>query len=140
MKKKLSKIIFGTLALSLLTNLTPFNSHAKDHYPSASSKIAENLYAVKAGMTNFYVVTNGIDYICIDAGSNLKKAKQELQKLKIDSEKIQALFLTHSDRDHIAAMSLFKNARIYLSTAEEEMVLNKERRILGFINNKLPFE
>lgn len=139
-KKSPSKIIFGTLALSLLTNLTTFHSHAKDHYPSTSGKIAENLYAVKAGMTNFYVVTNGIDYICIDAGSNLKKAKQELHKLKIDPEKIQALFLTHSDRDHIAAISLFKNARIYLSTDEEEMVLNKKRRILGFINNNLPFE
>ena len=91
-------------------------------------------------MTYFYVVTNGIDYICIDAGSNLKRAKQELHKLKIDPEKIQALFLTHSDRDHIAAISLFKNARIYLSTYEEEMVLNKKRRIFGFINNKLSFE
>jgi hydroxyacylglutathione hydrolase len=139
-KKSLSKIIFGSLALSLLTNLTPFHSQAKDHCPTASGKIAENLYAVKAGMTNFYVVTNGIDYICIDAGSNLKRAKQELHKLKIDPEKIQALFLTHSDWDHIAAISLFKNARIYLSSDEEKMVLNKERRILGFINNKLPFE
>lgn len=139
-KNSLSCIIFGTLALSLLSNLTPFHSRAKGDCPIQSGKIAENLYVIKAGMTNFYIVTNGIDHICIDAGSNLKKAKQELHKLNIDPEKIQVLFLTHSDRDHLAAISLFKNAQIYLSIDEEEMVLNKKRRIFGFIDNKLPHE
>ncbi len=140
MKKILlySSVALGIFTLCQFSNISSFQSQAKEHRPNTSGKINKNIYTVKAGISNFYIVTNTIDYICIDAGSNLKKAKQELHKLNINPEKIQILLLTHSDQDHTTALSLFKNAQIYLSIDEEEMVLNKKRRLFGFINNKLP--
>lgn len=133
-----SGITITILVFCLLIMLFPFFSEIKDHHPIASSKIIDNLCAVNTGISNFYIITNGETDICIDAGSSLKKAKQELLKLNINPDLIEIVFLTHSDQDHTAALSLFKNAQIYLSIDEEQMILNKRSRFFGFIKNKLP--
>lgn len=93
---------------------------------------------VNAGMSNLYVISNAKTSICIDAGSNLKKVKRELLRLKINPDKVKAVFLTHSDQDHIAALDLFKKAQIYISRDEGAMILAKKPRFFGFIGNKLP--
>lgn len=133
-----SGITITILVLCLLIMLFPFLSEMKDHHPIASSKIIDNLYAVNTGISNFYIITKDETNICIDAGSSLKKAKQELSKLDINPDTIAIVFLTHSDQDHTAALSLFKNAQIYLSIDEEEMILSKKPRFFGFVKNKLP--
>lgn len=133
-------VLLGSVFFCLLANTACFQSGAKNNHSKTSGKITEKLYAVKAGMTYLYIITEGNDYICIDAGSNLKRTKKELTKLGINPDSVKVLFLTHSDQDHIAGLCLFKEAQVYLSIDEEEMVRNKKRRLFGFINNKLPQE
>ena len=48
--------------------------------------------------------------------------RSELKKLNIKPEKIIAVLLTHTDGDHVAAISNFKNAKIYLAREEEQMI------------------
>lgn len=131
-------IISGIILLSLIAMIIPFLAELSSHRPAASHRINDYLWVVNAGMSNLYVISNSKTYICIDAGSNLKKVKHELMKLKINPDSVEAVFLTHSDQDHIAALNLFKKAQIYISKDEGAMILAKKPRFFGFIRNKLP--
>lgn len=139
--KKLGSICLILLLTVLLWSFSkafPFLRKACAQHPTPSGQIHQGLTAVNTGMVNFYVISHGETRICIDAGSSRRRAEKELAKLEISPATITAVFLTHSDQDHIAALSLFPNARIYLSHTEAEMVHNKERRLFGLIGNKLP--
>ncbi len=49
----------------------------------------------------------------------MRAGGQELKKINIDIQKVTDIFLTHSHFDHVAAIKLFKNAKIYISRLEE---------------------
>lgn len=131
-------IIIFILVSSFIAIILPFLVELSSHHPAASCKINNYISVVNAGMSNLYIISNDKTSICIDAGANLKKTKQELLRLKINPDSVEAVFLTHSDRDHIAALDLFKKAQIYISRDEEAMILAKKPRFFGFIRNKLP--
>lgn len=135
---KLLIIVSGIIVLPLIAKIIPFLAELSSHHPAASHRINDYLWVVNAGISNLYIISNGRTYICIDAGSNLKRVKQDLSKLKINPDSVEAVFLTHSDRDHIAALDLFKKAQIYISRDEGAMILTKKPRFSGFIRNKLP--
>jgi len=83
-----------------------------------TKEIVRNVYSVKDDFVNLFLIKNNDKYIAVDAGSNLEAVSKELQKLKINPDKVVALFLTHTHYDHTAAIGLFKNARIYVSKLE----------------------
>ena len=89
-----------------------------------TQKMVEGVYAIKTKGANFFIVGNSEDgYIAIDAGAGNKSLiAAELAKLNIEAEKVIAVFLTHTDFDHVAALGLFKNATIYLSEQEVQMI------------------
>jgi glyoxylase-like metal-dependent hydrolase (beta-lactamase superfamily II) len=58
----------------------------------------------------------------VDAGISRKNFTRELNKLGIKPKMIKAIFLTHTDGDHIGAINIFKNATIYMSREEEQMI------------------
>jgi glyoxylase-like metal-dependent hydrolase (beta-lactamase superfamily II) len=103
----------------------------------------EGIYVIKGdSFVNFYLVKSGSNYIAIDTGNNLKNVKQEMVKLKIDPAKVTAIILTHTDSDHVGAIKLFSNAKVYISTAEEQMINGKTTRVAILMKNKLdnPYE
>ena len=103
-----------------------------------TQEIVDGIYAVKTKDANFYVIKNGDAYIAIDAGGGGPKiAKAELDKLNIAPEKVTAVFLTHTDLDHISALSLFKNATIYISKQEVQVIDGSVTRMFGIVKNKL---
>jgi len=103
-----------------------------------TQEIVSGIYVLKTKGANFYVIKNGTEYIAIDAGGgNTKIAKAELNKLNIEPEKVTAVLLTHTDFDHISALSLFKNAMIYISEQEVEMIDGSVARMFGIGKNKL---
>jgi glyoxylase-like metal-dependent hydrolase (beta-lactamase superfamily II) len=63
--------------------------------------------------------------------------KEELNKLNINTAKVVAVFLTHTDGDHVAALSLFKNATVYMSKDEEQMINGKTAKMMDFHNKIL---
>jgi glyoxylase-like metal-dependent hydrolase (beta-lactamase superfamily II) len=99
----------------------------------------KNIFSIKDDFVNLYLVKNGEHYIAIDAGNNAGDIQQELNKLKIDPGKIEAIFLTHTDGDHVAGISLFKNAVVYISKQEEQLLNGKKSRFFVF-GNKIDAE
>ena len=106
-----------------------------------TGNIVAGVYAVQDSYVNLFLVKASDTYIAFDAGNDKSLVQQGLEKLHIDPKRIVAVFLTHSDVDHIAACRLFPNAVIYLSKAEEQMVNGQTRRFL-FMKNRLapPYE
>jgi glyoxylase-like metal-dependent hydrolase (beta-lactamase superfamily II) len=104
--------------------------------PVETREIAPGVYAVKDSYVNLFLMKNNDTYIAFDAGNNEKQVLEELLKLKIDPKTVVAVFLTHSDVDHIAALALFENAVIYLPKTEEPMANGQISRFL-FMKNQL---
>jgi glyoxylase-like metal-dependent hydrolase (beta-lactamase superfamily II) len=48
-----------------------------------------------------------------------------------------AVFLTHTDGDHVGALSLFDKAKLYMSKEEEQMINGTKSKLLWF-GNLLP--
>lgn len=106
-----------------------------------TQEIVSGIYIIKTKNANFYVIENGDDYIAIDAGGGNKNiAKNELCKLNIEPERITNVLLTHTDFDHISALGLFKNATIYISKQEVQMIDGSIPRMFVIGKNKLNYD
>ena len=103
-----------------------------------TGNLVASVYAVQDSYVNLFLVKTNDTYIAFDAGNHKSDVQQGLEKLHIDPKRIAAVFLTHSDVDHIAACRLFPNAVIYLSKAEEQMVNGQTRRFLFMRNHLAP--
>jgi glyoxylase-like metal-dependent hydrolase (beta-lactamase superfamily II) len=126
------------MVIGLIKFLLKRNSEIAKMKHLESQEIVNGIYSVKTKNANFYVVEKDGVYIAIDAGGGKKDiAKSELDKLNIKPEKITAVLLTHTDFDHVAALSLFKNADIYISKQEEQMINDSVPRLIGFAQKKL---
>lgn len=106
--------------------------------PLATGEITSGVYAVKDGFVNVYLVKGHEGYIAFDAGNDMETVKKEMQKLSIDPSKVIAVFLTHTDMDHVGALGLFTGAKIYISKDEEQMINGKTPRFAIIHNKKIP--
>ena len=103
-----------------------------------TQEIISDIYVLNTKNANFYIIKNESRYIAIDAGGgSRKRIEAELNKLSIDPEKITTVLLTHTDFDHLAGLNLFKNATIYISREEVQMINGSVARMFGFFKNKL---
>lgn len=104
--------------------------------PYETKVVAANVLALKDGFVNMYFVKKDDSYIAIDAGTDRANVKRQLKALGVAPEKVVAILLTHTDYDHIAAVGLFPNAKVYISKPEEGVINGKVRRSL-YSRNKL---
>lgn len=105
--------------------------------PVSTQELADGVFVIQDAFTNMYLLKNGENYVAIDAASRINTVKQEMDKLGIDPYNVNAVFLTHTDGDHVGAVKLFKDATVYISAAEEQMIDGRTARAAGFIKNKL---
>ena len=142
MKKKTKIVLIGIGAFIALCGiivggfLYQFNAETKIMHPTETGNVVDNIYAIKDEFVNMYLIKDGNQYIAIDAGKDLDVISTELKKLNIDAEKVEAVFLTHTDMDHVAALPLFKKAKIYLSK-QEELMLTGEKQKIPFVSNSV---
>jgi len=142
MNKTIKKILIAAglvvciVAIFFISVLLLMRSEISKLTPLATIRLLSNVYAIKNDYVNFYVVGNSDSLIVIDAGINIKLAAQELKKCGIDPLKVTMVLLTHTDNDHVAAISLFPNANIFISRLEEQMINGKTMRAF-FIRNSL---
>lgn len=105
--------------------LYKFNNEIKKMTPLKTGFLINGIYAIDNKFVNLFIIHGKDKYIAIDAGNDSKLVEKELKKLSISLENISAVFLTHTHNDHTAAIKLFKNAKIYLSKDEEQMITGK---------------
>ena len=124
-------IICVFMALSVIIMRNEF----RDMDVLETAEIIDGVYAVHGNQANMYLVRTGDYFIAIDAGDNAGHVKTELEKINVHPERIAAVFLTHSDGDHTAALHLFDRALVYISEAEEQMINGKTSRFLLMRNH-----
>ncbi len=110
-------------------------SELKTLTPIETKHIVDNIYTIQDTYSNLYLIEDSSQYIAIDGGNDINIISEELKKLNINPDKITAILLTHSDRDHIAAVKLFKNAEVYISEQEEQLIDGRTSRFLFFGND-----
>jgi len=145
MKKLFKKILLflGALVLIIIlfgvAYLVRAKGAIKKMTPVETMQITDDVYAIKDTYVNMYLVKDGNHYIAIDAGNKKGNVKDGLKKLDIDADRVKAVLLTHSDADHTGALSLFREATVYLPREEEQLINGKTGRFL-FFGNKLAVE
>jgi len=80
-----------------------------------------------------FVYTAADPPICFDTGISEDDVKRGFDTLGFEPEHVKYVFLTHTDRDHVGGLNLFKNADVYLSIDEEQMINRTTPRFLGFV-------
>jgi hydroxyacylglutathione hydrolase len=137
MKKIVKRISIGigTLIVIIAIVLGGFylkmKSELKKMNVTETKEVVQNVYAIKDSFVNMFLVKDNDNYVAIDAGNEVNVIAEELKKLNIDPGKISAVFLTHTDGDHVAALKLFKNATVYLAKEEEQMINGKTARMMA---------
>lgn len=105
--------------------------------PLDSRELTGGVYVVRGdGYVDFYVVKNGDSLIAFDAGADAAVVEKEMARLNFDPRKVTAVFLTHTDGDHVAGLPLFPLAKVYISADEEQMINGKTPRFL-FVHNSM---
>jgi len=139
---KRSAILIGVAALVLLGAAGAFYAklrmETREMKPLATGEVADGVFAVRDGYVNLYLIRGDGGFIAIDAGDKAERVQEELARLKIAPKQVQAVFLTHTDRDHIAALKLFSAAKVYLAKEEEQMINGRTARFFSLIHNSLP--
>lgn len=107
-------------------------------HPLVSGKVEDtDITAIKNRSNNLFFIQAGENWIVVDAGSDIRAVKSEMERLSIDAGKVLGVFLTHTDYDHVASIPLFPNAVIYMSEQEKQMIDGSTYRQL-IKKNKLP--
>ena len=96
-----------------------------------------NIYVVKNRIVNVYLVKTYNGYIMVDAGSDSKKLVSSLKQAGISINDVRWIFLTHSDGDHVAAVTMFPDAEILMNEDELPLVNGTVKRN-AFGKNKMP--
>ncbi|MEI7827522.1 MAG: MBL fold metallo-hydrolase [Euryarchaeota archaeon] len=97
--------------------------------------IADNVYEIKSRAVSMFVCTATDPPICFDTGISEDAVKRGFDTLGFKPAHVKYVFLTHTDRDHVGGLNLFKNANVYMSIDEEQMVNRTTPRFLGFAYN-----
>lgn len=140
MKKILKRVLLGIgivilmIVLFFVGYMIKAKSELKIMTSVVTNEIVDNIFSVQDSFSNLFLIKDSAQYIAIDGGNNLDVVSEELKKLNINPDKIVAVLLTHTDGDHVASLKLFKNAKIYLSEQEEQLINGEKSRFLFFGN------
>jgi hydroxyacylglutathione hydrolase len=122
----MKKLIISSFVATVFLISCAFKPAEYKFEPLPTGKITDNVWAVNDKFVNVFVIANGSKYIVIDAGSNVQHVESELEMLKISPDDVEAVLLTHTHPDHIAAASIFKNATIYVSAFEADKIADRQ--------------
>ena len=140
MKKTFKKVLLGISIIIILLVIVSvgymikFKMETRKMNPIETKEIVGNIFAINDSFVNLFLIKDSTQYIAIDAGNNIEAVSGELKKLNINPDKVVAVLLTHTHGDHVGAIKLFKNAKVYLSTPEEQMINGKKSAFLWFRN------
>jgi glyoxylase-like metal-dependent hydrolase (beta-lactamase superfamily II) len=132
-------IILGLLLLPLVAYLLKFQSEISKMAPLESQEFVEDVYVIQDSFVNLFLIRSDGHYIAIDAGNKADHIRQELGKFNIKENEVVAVFLTHTDTDHTAGLSLFPKATIYISEAEAQMIDGRTPRF-WFIHTPFDYQ
>lgn len=134
-----SGILIGVIIIFILGYMLKAKSEIKKFTPLETRCVNEEVLSIHDAFTNVYLVKSESGYIAFDAGNNIETVELELEKMNISPSEIIAVFLTHTDSNHVASIPLFEKAEIYLSKEEQRLINGEASRFL-FFKNKIECE
>lgn len=142
MNKTLKRILIGIGSILVILILIAggfglkMKSEIKKIHATETAEVIPRVFAIKDSFVDMFLIKDSDNYVAIDAGADVKTIRNELNRLNIDFSKISAVFLTHGDGDHTAAISLFGKAKLFMSRDEEQMINGKTAKLV-FFHNKI---
>ncbi len=97
--------------------------------------VANNVDEIRSKVVSMFVYNAGEFLMCFDTGFDENAVRRGFDELGFDAEDVRHIFLTHTDRDHVGGLRLFKRAELYLSIDEEQMITRKTPRLFGITFN-----
>lgn len=141
MKKTIKRTLWGLGTIVVLAFLffawygIKAQMEIKKMTPVETGQLTDSIFTIKDTFVNIYLFQSGKDYFVIDGGNSIDGIKKGLLKLKVCPDNVVAVFLTHTDADHVNALSLFPKATVYISKLEEQMINGKKSRFAIFKNS-----
>jgi hydroxyacylglutathione hydrolase len=130
MKKFLIIAAIALLTVILFPGIVMFITF-KDNSDIQNGQILNNFATViKDDIVSCYMFDTGEGKIGLIDACNDPEGKAILSLLKkkgLGPEAVQAIFLTHGDRDHTSACPIFKKAKIYCMEADAAIAEGKEK-------------
>lgn len=105
-------------------------------YPQATQQISEHLFALRTGPVNGYLYCKEGRHVAFDAGTSAPELLAALERLGFDPQRVEHVFLTHSDRDHTGGLDTYKGAEIHLLAEEEPLIDGSRARM--FVGGQNP--
>jgi len=130
-----TSITLGLTALIFIGVNLKLKSLRSDFVPLETGKVVDDIFAVRDDYVNFFIIQDSTQYVVIDCGINQVEVAEQMKKLRIKPEDVVAVLLTHTDSDHVGALSLFNHAKLYMSKDEEQMINGQISRFLWFDNS-----
>lgn len=126
------KIALGLIILLVLSATVVFGKIKYEQNrmnPLTTGEVIPGIYAISnSTFVNIFLVQSGNEFLMIDAGDNAQQTQSALEELAIPADAIKAILLTHSDSDHVASLSMFPEAQLYLPEMETQMIDGRTRR------------
>ena len=122
-------ILVGVLVLAGAGFYLNFKIGTGKMTPAETSAINDSVFCVKDNFVNAYIFKGKKSYLMVDAGFSKSSVLEQLKKLGISPEQITTVLLTHTDGDHIAAIPLLTNPKIYMHREEEQMINGKTAKM-----------
>lgn len=142
MKKTVKRILFGVgcFAAVVVCVFVAFSLKARSEMGGMAAlethEVAPGVFAIKDSTVNVFLIKDGTRYVAVDAGNDLDAVSKGLKKLRVVPDSVEAVLLTHTDADHVAALGLFRRAEVFLSRPEEALINGKQSRMM-FIRNEI---
>ncbi len=105
-------------------------------HPENTKLFNDNLLIIKDFIVNYYLYKKGDSIIVVDTGYGLRNPEKYLIKYNFNKKLIKAIFITHSDVDHIGGLKYFPDVPLYMGKGEEKLVKRDVPRFFGFKYNK----
>jgi glyoxylase-like metal-dependent hydrolase (beta-lactamase superfamily II) len=125
-------VIIAVLALAWSGLFLKLQSELKKFAPMETGHFVDHIFVVKDDFANLFIIKDSSQYIVIDCGNNPVMVTEQMEKLGIKPDDVVAVFLTHTDGDHVGALSLFDKAKLYMSKEEEQMINGTKSKLLWF--------
>lgn len=101
--------------------------------PSETQEITTDIYSIKNTFVNLYLLKSGDKFILFDAGADKGATESALKAFGISENDIIAIFLTHTDYDHIATIPMLPSADIYMAKSNQTFLTENPSRSKAFI-------
>ena len=128
-------IIVGILVLAFCGMALKMKSEMSGFAPLETGRVVDNIFVVKDDFANAFIIQDSAQYIVIDCATNNATVAEQMKKLGIDPDDVVAVFLTHTDGDHVGALGLFDKAKLYMSKEEVQMINGTKSKFLWFGNS-----